>query len=77
MTDKKLTPFQKWRMCDRKRSYETKSKANRAAVKKDFYVYECPVCFCWHLTKKKKKSVESFIDRLDAELENKSGGRAI
>lgn len=43
----------KWKMCDRKKSYETQSKANKAAAKRRIVgrAYECPVCFCWHITK--------------------------
>lgn len=47
-----LTAWQRWRMCDRKKAYETQSKANKAAAKFDGYVYECPVCYCWHTTGK-------------------------
>jgi hypothetical protein len=47
-----LTAWQRWRMCDRKKPYSTRSKANKAARKHDLYVYECPICFAFHVTKK-------------------------
>ncbi len=55
MQTKNLNAYQRWRMCDRKRSYFTKAKANRAAIrtKGRLYVYECPICACWHVTKRK------------------------
>ena len=46
--------YKKWRTCDRKKSYETLSKANEAAKRNELYVYECPYCFTWHLTKQKQ-----------------------
>ena len=42
-----------WKMCGRKKSYHTKRAANRAneRLKIEFRVYECPICYCFHLTK--------------------------
>jgi hypothetical protein len=49
-----------WAMCGKKMSYETQSKANKKIVKAELRgykgelrTYECPICFCWHITKKK------------------------
>ena len=46
-----LTAWQRWRMCDRKKPYSSRSKANKAAHKRDMYSYECPICFAFHITK--------------------------
>ncbi len=54
-----LNAFQKWRMCDRKKAYETLRKANKAAARFDHDVYECPICHCWHTTKRKPISSAS------------------
>lgn len=50
-----MNAWKKWRMCGRKKSFETESKANKNAKKNDLRVYHCPVCFCWHTTKKEPK----------------------
>jgi uncharacterized protein YlaI len=42
-------------MCDRKKQYSTRSKANKAARKRDMRVYECPVCRAFHITHRTKK----------------------
>lgn len=47
----KLNAWQKWRMCGRKKSYPTLSKANKAAAKHNLHVYKCLICHCWHTTK--------------------------
>jgi len=46
-----MTALQRWRMCDRKKPYATRSKANKAARKRDMYIYQCPVCSAFHITK--------------------------
>jgi hypothetical protein len=46
--------YKNWRMCGRKKAFETQSKANKAARLYNQYVYQCPICFCWHLTKKEQ-----------------------
>lgn len=51
-----LNVYQKWRMCARKKSFETLSKANKTAFKFGQYPYECDICHTWHLTKKKKEN---------------------
>ena len=48
----KMSAWQRWRTCDRKKIYRTKSKANKAALRWNLSVYECPICYCWHTTKK-------------------------
>jgi hypothetical protein len=59
-TEIKRRPASAWRwaMCDKKRAYQTEHAANRAAARHDQRVYECPVCFCWHLTSKEKAAAE-------------------
>lgn len=47
-----ITPLQRWLTCSRKRSYETQSKANKAAKRLGLNVYKCPSCTGWHITKK-------------------------
>lgn len=50
------TPWVKWRMCTRKKSYPTRSKANKQVNKINpdkLKVYECPHCFTFHIAKKK------------------------
>jgi hypothetical protein len=49
-----LTAWQQWRMCDRKKPYFSRSKANKAARKRDMYIYKCPICFAFHITKTPK-----------------------
>jgi len=76
MTDIKdggLNAWQRWRMCGRKKSFETESKANKAARRINGTSYECPICFCWHVTK--KNSAKGFADRLDAMLSARGGER--
>jgi len=54
-----LTAWQRWRMCDSKKMYETQSKANKAATKLGPFAesYSCPLCFCWHVTKGKSRQI--------------------
>jgi len=49
-----MNAYQKWRICERKKAYKTLSKANKAIARHKALkrAYECPVCFCWHTTKK-------------------------
>jgi len=49
-----LTAWQRWRMCDRKKPYATRSKANKAALRRDMYIYQCPICSAFHITKMPK-----------------------
>jgi hypothetical protein len=54
-----LTAWQRWRMCDRKKPYFSRRKANKAARKRDMYVYECPICFAFHITKTRQEQSRS------------------
>ena len=40
--------------CQHKVSFNTKKKAALVAAKFGQRVYECPICFCWHCTKKER-----------------------
>lgn len=47
-----MNPYNKWRVCDRKKGFETKAKANKVIRKygeDNFKSYECPICFMWHI----------------------------
>ena len=41
--------------CSRKKAFETKGKAERIGLPLNQYAYECPICHCWHLTKRPQK----------------------
>lgn len=43
---------QRKRMCKSKKSFYTQREANIIARRFGGRSYECPYCFCWHLTKK-------------------------
>lgn len=43
-------------VCAEKKAFPTKAHALRIGIKHNQYAYECPVCFCWHLTKREKAS---------------------
>ncbi len=51
-----------WRSCLRKKVYKTKQRAEKTAayIKEQrgvtVYVYECPICGYYHLTKKERMS---------------------
>ena len=48
----------RWRMCGSKVAYPTQSAANKASHKLpyDTNTYECPICACWHLTTRKRRT---------------------
>jgi len=48
-----MTSKQKWHMCGRKRDYRSWECAEKAAKRFGQKYYECPICFCFHLTKAK------------------------
>jgi len=55
--------YKKAKMCDKKVSFRSFSKAQKVAEKYNQKVYECPICFCFHCTSK-----ESWRDEyVDAE----------
>ncbi len=45
--------YRRWRMCGRKKAFDTQRKANKTASKIGNIVYECPYCFCWHTARKR------------------------
>lgn len=53
---------QMWRSCLRKKMYRSRQIAEQTAkkIKKDrnvtLYVYECPICGYYHLTKKERRN---------------------
>lgn len=54
----KYTPYQVWRICERKTKFKTKAKARKASKKSkrnNLWFYQCPICKDWHLTKQKQK----------------------
>lgn len=42
-------------MCGKKVSYRTKAVAQTYAERHKLRVYECPICFCFHVTKAEKE----------------------
>lgn len=44
-----------WKTCGKKRAFFTKKQAKKVAERFGQYVYECPVCCCWHATKQPRK----------------------
>lgn len=61
-----MTPYQRWRMCDRKIAYRTQARANRVASRcakryqtKGLHVYRCTVRGQWHLTHAPRHRAES------------------
>lgn len=49
--------FERWRTCDRKKQFEKKSAANRAAKKLGTggRSYKCPFCGAYHITSQQLK----------------------
>lgn len=45
--------WQVWRMCTRKKTFDTVDKAKRFADKRSMRAYQCPICNMWHVTHKK------------------------
>ena len=53
MTDRPAkTALGRWLMCGRKKDFRSKRAANSYALSRNLRTYECPICFCWHVTKK-------------------------
>lgn len=46
--------FTGWNMCDRKKVYLNKKTANKRAREFNQYVYNCPKCGGYHLTKREQ-----------------------
>ncbi len=55
------TAMKKRRTCSRKKMFQTQSKANKFAVSRNLYSYECPYCHSWHVTKLKPVSVDDAV----------------
>jgi len=46
--------YHKWRMCTRKKTFYTQSKALKHTRKQrhgQWKTYECPYCYTWHIAK--------------------------
>jgi hypothetical protein len=48
-----MSAFDRWVMCDRKRQFVKEKTANKWARQIDGRSYLCPVCNCFHITKRK------------------------
>ena len=52
--------LKKWSMCGRKEGFETLARANKTRRRygeNKFYVYECPICFLWHIARHKREKL--------------------
>ena len=51
--------FKEWRMCGRKRTYNSPQHARQVARQYRQFVYQCPECNKWHLTSHKQGGLQN------------------
>lgn len=64
-------------MCGKKMVFRTRSFADKVALERNQRVYECPVCYCFHLTSKENWRQEFVaVEVMDQKIaEARSAGR--